>query len=183
MLELAVASSAPAGGDEPARRRLVRDYLASKEGDLGCVEAPRADYEVAAARHPEWARAQEGWALDDDMLELRISRLENGKFRVEWRPSSPPLSPEELSTDLEEIMGRESPGMLVRRLIRTAAVALLLTTPRIRVITGDVAHRRQGGGRRVARRARGEPAAQVGEAGARGHRARRGRVRACAGRR
>ena len=83
MLELAVASSAPAGGDEPARRRLVRDFLASKACDLGCVEVPRADYEVAAARHPEWARAQEGWALDDDMLELPISRLENGKFRVE----------------------------------------------------------------------------------------------------
>ena len=113
----------------PRTAGLVRDWLASEDCDLGCVEVRRADYEAAAADHLEWARAQEGWALVDDMLELPISILENGKFRVDWRPSSPPLSPEELSDDLEEIMGRESPGMLVRCLIRTAVLLPCCSRP------------------------------------------------------
>mmetsp|Transcript_27624 Transcript_27624/g.74459 ORF Transcript_27624/g.74459 Transcript_27624/m.74459 type:complete len:95 (+) Transcript_27624:228-512(+) len=79
MLELAVASLAPAAPDgsaEPARRRLVRDWLASDACDLGCIEVDAADYDAAAARHPEWAERHEGWALDDRLVELSISRLE-----------------------------------------------------------------------------------------------------------
>ena len=129
MVELVVASRASSGGDEPERRRLVRDWLASDECDLGCVEVTRDDYEIAAARHAEWAAAQEGWALDEHMLELPISRLENCKFDVVWRPSSPPLSPEELSADLEEIMGSKSPGILVRRLIRTCCCCSVAHDP------------------------------------------------------
>ena len=53
MVEQVVASRVSGGGDEPEYRRLVRDWLASDECDLGCIEAERVDYVTAAARHAE----------------------------------------------------------------------------------------------------------------------------------
>eukprot|EP00966_Prymnesium_polylepis_P038506 894017-Prymnesium_polylepis.1 len=95
MVDLTVASAAADGAEEPARRRLVREWLASEECGLDCMEIDRLNYEAAAARHSEWAPLHEDWALSDNLLELAISRLENGLFRVVWRPSSPGLSPDE----------------------------------------------------------------------------------------
>ena len=111
--ELVIASNCVTCFDEPVRRRLVREWLASSACNLGCIEADRTTYE-AAARRCNWAPMDKSWLLPSGLIELQIEKVEapgGHRFAVAWRPEMQ-LSPQGLENDIKEVF--DGPGMIVR---------------------------------------------------------------------